>query len=170
MAQFVLKKPTELSENVIEEIGSRWMLLTAYDPAHDRINAMTARWGGMGVLWNRPVLFAFVRPQRYTYGLLNDSDECSACFLEDGHRTALQICGTKSGRDTDKIAESGLTPVELDGVWGFQEALRVMKLKKLFVADMEKEHFLDQSLLKNYPTEDYHRVYVYEIETVYEKV
>ncbi|MBQ7828028.1 MAG: flavin reductase [Clostridia bacterium] len=162
-------KPTELSENVFSEIGNRWMLLTAYDPANGRVNAMTASWGGMGVLWNRPVLFAFVRPQRYTYGLLNHSDVCSACFLEDGHRPALQICGTKSGRDTDKIAESGLTPVELDGVWGFAEAIRVMKLKKLFVADMEKDHFIDPTLLKNYSAEDYHRVFVYEIETVYEK-
>lgn len=169
MAKFIEKKPTGLSENVFYEIGTRWMLLTAYDPANDRVNAMTASWGGMGVLWNRPVLFAFVRPQRYTYGLLNDADVCSACFLEDGHRTALQICGTKSGRDTDKIAESGLTLVELGGVWGFEEALRVMKLKKLFVADMEKANFLDPALLKNYPEDDYHRVYVYEIETVYEK-
>ena len=110
--------------------------------------------------------------ERFELEVLNAGKNYERCLIreDDINRPALQICGTKSGRDTDKIAESGLTPVELDGVWGFQEALRVLKLKKLFVADMEKEHFLDQSLLKNYPTEDYHRVYVYEIETVYEKV
>ncbi len=169
MTEFIVKRPTELSDNVFAEIGSRWMLLTAYDPQKNRVNAMTASWGGMGILWNRPVLFAFVRPQRYTYGLMNDADTCSACFLEDGNRTALQICGTKSGRDTDKIAESGLTPQEFDGVWGFAEAVRVMKLRKLFVTDMEKQHFIDPDLLKNYPTDDFHRIYVYEIEAVYEK-
>lgn len=169
MADFIVKDPTELSENVFSQIGKRWMLLTAYDSAHGRVNAMTASWGGMGILWNRPVLFVFVRPQRYTYGLLNDAETCSACFLEDGHREALQICGTKSGRDTDKIAESKLNPIALDGVWGFGEAAHVMKLRKLFVTDMTKEQFLDPELLKNYPAEDYHRIYVYEIETVYEK-
>lgn len=170
MAEFVEKKPTELSENVFAEIGTRWMLLTAYDSERGRVNAMTASWGGMGVLWNRSVLFAFVRPQRHSYGLLNQAEFCSACFLEDGHRTALQICGTKSGRDTDKIRESGLTPVELGGVWGFDEAARVLKLRKLFVTDMKKENFIDPALLKNYSADDYHRIFVYEIETVYEKV
>ncbi len=170
MAEFITKTPAELTENVFEAIGKRWMLLTAYDKANDRVNAMTASWGGMGVLWNRSVLFAFVRPQRHTFGLLNAADSCSACFLQDGNRPALQICGTKSGRDTDKMAESGLTPVELGGVWGFAEAKTVLKLRKLFVSDMTREQFIDPALLKNYPTEDYHRVYVYEIEAVYEAV
>jgi flavin reductase (DIM6/NTAB) family NADH-FMN oxidoreductase RutF len=168
MAKFVTRKPTEICDNVFSEIGTRWMLLTAYDEVNERVNAMTASWGAMGVLWNRPVLIAFVRPQRYTYGLLEASDVCSACFL-NGQREALKICGTKSGRDTDKISESGLTPVELDGIWGFAEAGRVMKLRKLFVSDMKKENFLDPALLSNYPSEDYHRVYVYEIETVFEQ-
>lgn len=168
MAEFISKKPTEICDNVFSEIGTRWMLITAYDTEKNRVNAMTASWGAMGVLWNRPVLIAFVRPQRYTYSLLEASDVCSACFL-DGHREALKICGTKSGRDADKISESGLTPVELDGVWGFAEAGRVLKLRKLFVSDMKKESFLDPELLRNYPNDDYHRVYVYEIETVFEQ-
>lgn len=170
MAEFVTKKPSELSGNVFEEIGTRWMLLTAWDRQNGRVNAMTASWGGMGVLWNRPVLFAFVRPQRYTNGLLEETDICSACFLEDGHREKLKICGTQSGRDTDKIAASGLTPVDLSGVWGFAEASRVLKLRKLFVTNMEKQHFVDPTLLANYTAGDYHRVYVFEIETAYEKV
>ena len=168
MAEFISKKPTEICDNVFSEIGNRWMLITAYDTENDRVNAMTASWGAMGVLWNRPVLIAFVRPQRYTYSLLEASDVCSACFL-DGQREALKICGTKSGRDTDKISESGLTPVELEGIWGFAEAGRVLKLRKLFVSDMKKENFLDSALLRNYPENDYHRVYVYEIETVFEQ-
>ena len=168
MTEFVTKKPNDICANVFTEIGTRWMLITAYDNTQERVNAMTASWGAMGVLWNKPVLIAFVRPQRYTYGLLEESDFCSACFL-DGHRDALRICGTKSGRDTDKISESGLTPVELDGVWGFAEAGRVLKLRKLFVSDMKKENFLDSSLLINYPSEDYHRVYVYEIVSVFEQ-
>ena len=169
MANWIAKKPTELSGNVFDEIGTQWLLLTAWDEKQKRVNAMTASWGGMGILWNRPVLFAFVRPQRYTYELLESSDVCSACVLEAGNQEAYRICGTKSGRDTDKIAECNLNTVELDGVWGFEEASRVYRLRKLFVSDMKEEQFLDPSLLKNYPTKDYHRVYVYEIESAYEK-
>lgn len=169
MENWITRKPTELSGNVFDEIGTRWLLLTAWDKANQRVNAMTASWGGMGILWNRPVLFAFVRPQRYTYELFEQTDLCSACVLEDGHKEAYRICGTKSGRDTDKIAESNLTSVSFDGVWGFEEAKRVYKLRKLFVADMEKQNFLEDALLKNYPADDFHRVYVLEIEEVYEK-
>ena len=136
MANWITRKPTELSGNVFDEIGTRWLLLTAWDETNQRVNAMTASWGGMGILWNRPVLFAFVRPQRYTYELFENTDLCSACVLEAGRKEAYRICGTKSGRDTDKISESGLTAVNLDGIWGFEEAERVYKLRKLFVADM----------------------------------
>lgn len=169
MAQWITKQPSARTENVFEEIGTRWLLLTAWDEKYQRVNAMTVSWGGMGILWNRPVLFAFVRPQRYTYELLEHSDVCSACVLEEGNREAYRTCGTKSGRDTDKIAESGLTPVEMDGVWGFEEASGVYRLKKLFVSDMEEKNFLDPALLKNYPANDFHRVYVFEIVNVYEK-
>ena len=169
MANWTSKKPTELSGNVFDEIGTQWLLLTAWDEKQDRVNAMTASWGGMGILWNRPVLFAFVRPQRYTYGLLEASELCSACVLEAGNQKAYSICGTKSGRDTDKIAQSDLHPVELDGVWGFEEAKRVYRLKKLLATDMKEEQFIDPAPLSNYPTKDFHRVYVYEILSAYEK-
>lgn len=169
MAEWIMKQPTQLSGNVFDEIGTKWLLLTAWDGKQSRVNAMTASWGGMGILWNKPVLFAFVRPQRYTYELLEAADVCSACVLEEGNKEAYRICGTKSGRDTDKIAQGNLHPAELDGVWGFEEAARVYKLKKLLVSDLKEEQFLDSALLKNYPSKDYHRVYVFAIEGVYEK-
>lgn len=169
MAEWITKQPSALSGNVFEEIGTRWLLLTAWDDTNGRVNAMTASWGGLGVLWNLPVLFAFVRPQRYTYALLDHLNLCSVCVLEEGNKEAYRICGTQSGRDMDKIAESGLTPVELDGVWGFAQASKVYKLRKLFVSDMEEQNFLDPSLLKNYAAKDYHRMFVFEIESVYEK-
>ena len=55
----------ELSENFFEAIGKEWMLVTAGNK--DGFNTMTASWGGIGWLWNKPVAFVFVRPERYTY-------------------------------------------------------------------------------------------------------
>ena len=57
--------PKTLPENVFSLIGDRWMLVTAGTPAH--CNTMTASWGGLGVLWNKPMATIYVRPQRYTF-------------------------------------------------------------------------------------------------------
>ena len=64
--------PKTLPENVFSLIGDRWMLVTAGTPAH--CNTMTASWGGLGVLWNKPMATIYVRPQRYTFQFLEESD------------------------------------------------------------------------------------------------
>ena len=61
-------KPEELHENPFSLIGEDWMLVAASDGS--RVNAMTASWGGMGILWNKKVAFVFIRPQRYTKELI----------------------------------------------------------------------------------------------------
>ena len=61
--------PARLAENFIELIGREWMLVTASSP--EKFNTMTASWGGAGFLWNRPVAFVFVRPERYTYEFMD---------------------------------------------------------------------------------------------------
>ena len=63
--------PNALSKTPFEMIGKDWMLLTAGNS--DKYNTMTASWGGLGVLWNKNVVFAFVRPQRFTFDFMNDS-------------------------------------------------------------------------------------------------
>ena len=49
--------PNEIKDNFIELIGKEWMLVSAGDK--EKFNMMTASWGGVGVLWNRPVVLAF---------------------------------------------------------------------------------------------------------------
>ena len=62
--------PKTLTDNVFQLFDDRWTLITAGD--RERCNTMTASWGGLGVLWNRPVATIYVRPQRYTYEFLED--------------------------------------------------------------------------------------------------
>ena len=100
--------PKQIDENVIRLIGSQWMLVTAGNPAH--FNTMTASWGGLGFLWNRPVAFVFIRPQRYTFQFAEENSGLTLSFFGEEYRDALKICGSRSGRDTDKVAEAGLTP------------------------------------------------------------
>lgn len=156
-------------ENAMQKIGKEWMLITTRDEENQRVNAMTASWGCLGVLWNKNICVCFVRPQRHTYELLEKSERCSIAFLTEEYRSALRLCGSKSGRDTDKLAETGLHKVALDGVDAISEAETVLVCRKLYVDDLKKECFLDPSLLSTYREEDYHRVYVCEIEKVYQK-
>ena len=100
--------PDQIKDNVIELIGKEWMLVSAGDK--EKFNMMTASWGGVGVLWNRPVVFAFIRPERYTREFIDAKNEFTITFLGPEHRKAHSICGSKSGREIDKVAATGLTP------------------------------------------------------------
>jgi flavin reductase (DIM6/NTAB) family NADH-FMN oxidoreductase RutF len=164
-------KYTEISpyelENSLKLIGKDWMLITARDG--EKVNAMTASWGCMGILWNKPVAVGFVRPQRHTYGLTENEDMISLAFLDEEYRNALNICGTKSGRDGDKLALAGLSSEELDGVPVISEARLLIMCRKLYVGDLEESGFVDKSLLSNYTQKDYHRQYVCEIIKAFKK-
>ncbi len=89
-------KKTDVSrlgqEDVITLIGKEWMLVTA--GTSERFNTMTASWGGIGFLWNRPVAFVFVRPERYTFGFIEKNERLTLSFLGEEHRDILNFCGT----------------------------------------------------------------------------
>jgi len=155
--------------NVFQEIGKKWLLVTVYDKEQGRYNVMTASWGCAGVLWNKPVCVLFVRPQRHTYKLIGEQDTVCLNVLKEEFKDAHKICGSKSGRDTDKLAEAGLHTTVLDGVDVISEAETLLVCRKIYVDDLKKENFLDPSLLSTYRQEDYHRIYVCEIEKVYQK-
>ncbi len=171
MKDFRRIAPEEL-ENVFRLIGKDWMLITAKGKDKDgkqTVNTMTASWGGMGVLWNKPVGFCFIRPQRYTFELTEQSNRFSLSFLAEEYRPALRLCGTKSGRELDKFAAAGLTPA-LEGDTPYvAEARLVLLCRKLYADDLKEASFVDRSLLSNYADGDFHRMYVVEIEQAYIK-
>lgn len=155
--------PQDIADNVFKLIGEDWMLITA--GSLDSFNTMTASWGGLGVLWNRPVAFAFVRPVRYTYEFTEREDRFTLTFFPEEYRAALTLCGTKSGRDGDKVAEAGLTPLASpEGSVYFAEARLVLECRKLYTHDIDPAHLLEAGLDASiYPAKDYHRLYIAEI-------
>lgn len=158
-------------ENAFRLIGSEWMLVCA--GRKDRFNMMTASWGGIGWLWNRPVAFAFVRPERYTHEFMERDPRFTLSFFKDGWKEALKFCGSKSGRDFDKCKETGLAGVELaTGAVAFAQARLVLDCRKLFKAPMAEANFVDREVLAKWygsqPGGSLHDVYVGEIEGVYE--
>lgn len=129
-----------------------------------RANMMTVGWGGIGVLWRKDVCFVFVRPSRYTYDVIENGEFITLSFFDEKYRTALSFCGTKSGRDVDKLKNSGLSPVLNGDFLEFEESYLTIKAKKLFFSDFKEEDFLDKEIIERYYKDgDYHRVYVCEI-------
>ena len=151
--------PKNLTENIFSLIGQDWTLITSGTPDH--FNMMTASWGGMGVLWNKNICFVVVRPSRYTYEFMERNPNFSLNFLKEELRSALNLCGKKSGRDIDKAKETGLTPFALEhGTTGFEQARLIIECKKLYFQDLNPLQFLDSELNRYYQEGDYHRMYV----------
>ena len=161
--------PENLKENPFHLIGKDWMLVAAAK-ADGSSNMMTASWGGMGVLWNKNVCFVFVRPQRYTYEFCEESDKLTLSFFTEKYRPVLSFCGSKSGRDYDKAAETGLTKRVDEGYVTFDEARLTIKAKKLFATTLKEGDFIDKALIPAcYPKKDFHKMYICEIEEIEEK-
>jgi flavin reductase (DIM6/NTAB) family NADH-FMN oxidoreductase RutF len=158
-------KPTEIHGNPIHLIGQEWMLITAGTP--ERFNTMTASWGSMGELWSKPVCFCFIRPQRYTYEFMEKTDGFTLSFFKEEYKPQLNFCGSRSGRETDKTAECGFTPRKAEnGSVYFDEARLVLECRKIYFQDLDPVHFLDSSIMNNYPQKDFHRMYIGEITRV----
>lgn len=152
-----------LSENYFTALNKEWALLTAGNS--DKFNTMTVSWGSFGIMWNRPVIFCFVRPQRYTYEFMNKNHYFTLSFFENEYKSALDFCGANSGRQTDKIKSTGLHPYPTDlGNIIFEEVRLAFECKKLYSEHLKPEAFSDQSIIKSsYPNNDFHKMFIGEI-------
>ncbi len=158
-------KPVDIPGNPIHMIGREWMLITAGTPEH--FNTMTASWGALGELWFKPVCFCFVRPQRYTYEFMEQYEVFTVSFFDEAYQSQLNFCGVRSGRETNKAAECGFTPRAAEnGSVFFDEARLVLECRKLYFQDMDPANFKDETIMKNYPQNDFHRMYVGELTRV----
>ena len=145
--------------------ATQHLLLTSGDFARGSFNAMTVGWGSLGVMWGRPFVQVVVRPVRYTYEFMERHHSFTVCAFPSEYAEALELLGSKSGRDGDKIAEAGLHPVasfEVDAP-SYAESELALECRKIYWDDMENAHFLDAGIEENYPSKDYHRIYYGEI-------
>lgn len=152
-----------LPDNLFKLLDNDWMLVTAGDLKS--YNTMTASWGSFGILWNKPIAVCFVRPSRYTLEFMNKSDFFTLSFFEDKYREALSFIGSHSGKNIDKAALTGITPVTSEhGSVYFSQARLVMECKKLYVDRLKSDNFMQISLIKDiYPQHDFHHMFIGEI-------
>ncbi len=155
----------DFAPRIFHLFDEQWLLLACGDFSQKHFNAMTISWGSLGVIWNRPFVQVVVRPTRYTFEFMNRYDTFTVCAFNEDHRDALNLLGSLSGRDGDKIGRSGLTPVPSRQVASpsFAEAELVVECRKVFWQDLDPSHFLDSSIEENYPQKDYHRVFFGEV-------
>jgi flavin reductase (DIM6/NTAB) family NADH-FMN oxidoreductase RutF len=154
--------------DIISRMSKEWAMIAAGD-AED-YNAMTASWGLMGFLWQKPVVVCFVRPQRHTRVFTDKSGYFTLTFFDKfAGAKAHKVFGFESGRDIDKAAKAGVTPVVFgEGAIGFEEAIETIVCKKIYFDDFDPKNFLDASIDKLYEN-DYHRFYIGEIVKFYKK-
>lgn len=160
----------DLKLDPMHMIGKDWMLINT--KVNDEVNTMTASWGGMGHLWNKDVVFLFVRPQRYTKKLIDDENvKVSVSFFDGNCKKEMAYLGSNSTYDVeDKITKSGLHLTEEDGVVSFEEATLTLEVEKLYVQTIEESCFVNKKVDEDcYPKHDYHDVYICEIKRVFVK-
>ena len=170
MSEFTQCSPYELTQNPFSLIGKEWALLTG--GTIENCNPMTVSWGGLGILWNKPVATVYVRPQRYTYGFMEENDLFTLSFFENTpeYRKVLGFCGKESGRTQNKWNACNLHPCAFDGGAAPKEASLILVCRKLYAQDLTEDCFIDKSVVApNYAGDDFHRMYIGEIIACYRR-
>lgn len=160
--------PENIPGNFIKMVSKEWMLITAGNK--EKFNMMTASWGGIGVLYNKPVAICFINPARYTYQVIENSDTYTLTFYTEEYRDALKYCGTKSGRDEDKVKGSGLTPIETEnGAMAFGQAWMIIECKKLVSQSISLDAINNKEEQNKRASQPMHKMYIGEILNVWVK-
>ena len=150
----------EFTTDIFSAFDKKWALLTA--GTMDSFNTMTISWGGMGTIWNKPIVTVYVRPSRYTFGFMEESEYFTVSFYPEEHRKDLAILGRLSGRDGDKLAKTALTPREIPHGMSFEEAECTLVCRKLYSQSLEKAGMLPE-IADGPEREDVHRMYIGEV-------
>ena len=161
-----LTDPQKVVRDLLPALGAENALLTA--GTADRCNTMTIGWCQLGRLWGLQTCTVYVRPERYTYRFMEDNDHFTVSVLPADMKTAMSVCGTKSGRDMDKIAACGLTVRTGEhGAPFFEEAELVLVCRKLYAQDLDPACVLpagEEKISPNYGAKGgWHRAYTGEI-------
>lgn len=161
--------PVDLIEiNPFTKIGKEWAAIVT-ESKDGKVNAMTASWGGLGIMWGKNVAQIYIRESRYTKELLDNSHTFSINFFEDAKmHSTLNYLGKVSGRDEDKFAGARLNVNYIDGIAIIDEAKFVLPCRKLSTTPITVEQLHDPTIKNNfYKDGDMHTMYIGEIINIY---
>ena len=137
-ASYVSISPEDLDENIFRLVGKDFTVITAgEDP-----NSMVASWGGVGIMFNKPVTWCFLRANRYTLEKIRETGTYTMCYFPDQYKGDIMQFGTRSGRNTDKMDQTKLTPfLTPDGYPAYKEARIIIECKLIAASTVSKDEF-----------------------------
>jgi len=143
-------------------------LLLSTSGKNEKLNVMTIGWGLVGILWYKPTFAVAVRPTRYTYRLLEESNEFTVNVPSRGIEKIIEYCGNVSGRDHDKFREMNLTPLPGRRVKSpmISECVVHYECNVIYKTKIKIGHLPKEIVSKYYPSKDYHTLYIGEIISV----
>jgi flavin reductase (DIM6/NTAB) family NADH-FMN oxidoreductase RutF len=164
--------------NILKGVKSGVLLTSKKD---GKVNTMTISWGQIGIEWNKPIFTTFVREHRHTHELLETGEFTINIPYNTDAKKILAYCGTKSGRDTDKIADMKLTLLESNkvDVPAIKELPLTLECRviykqlqdkdKLMLSEGQRKAFYPEDVGSNFPgsNKDYHTMFYGEIVSAY---
>jgi len=157
----------ELMTDIFGQFDREWALLTAGDSRD--FNMMTISWGGLGTIWGKPVATVYVRTTRHTHEYLDREDFFTISFYPDEYKELLGTLGRKSGRDMDKIHDSGLKVKPLSKSVTFEEAKMTLVCRKLFRQPLDPARITDEKVRAFYEGDALHDMYIGEVVEILRK-
>ena len=157
----------DLTQITIAQLGKNGLLLVAGKQG----NPMTIGWGTIGIIWGRPVFQVLVRPSRFTFGLMEETAEFTINVPTDSQKNEVLLCGTLSGRDTNKtdkcdftLAKSEIVSVPYIRECPIHYECRTIHKNNVVNAQLDRE-----IVAGSYKAGDYHTIYFGQILGVYQE-
>jgi flavin reductase (DIM6/NTAB) family NADH-FMN oxidoreductase RutF len=151
-------------DEVMKHFHKTGAFLTVRDG--DCVNTMTVSWGFVGYIWNKPHFICVVRPQRYTFEIIENSASFTISVPFGDMSVELRECGAKSGRDVDKSEIIDYVPAKIVGSPVINGCARYFECLVNY-KDVLKEVHLPTILKDSWYKGDYHHFYIGEIVEVY---
>ncbi|SHG92213.1 Flavin reductase like domain-containing protein [Anaerosphaera aminiphila DSM 21120] len=170
-------EPFKHSSEIFNSLKSGILITTKFD---NKVNSMTISWGTLGIEWNKKIFTIFIRENRFTKFQLDNNPEFTVNIpYGDFDKNILKFCGIKSGYNTDKIKELGLTLEDSNtiSVPAIKELPLTLECKVIYRQEQDKGSISKEDKIAFYPEDiessyhgsnrDYHTAYYGEILDAY---
>ena len=159
---------TDYLKETNKMLGHGGLLLASVD-AKGNPNAMTIGWGTIGIIWAKPIFIVLVRPSRYTYDLIEITNDFTVNVPTPKLADKVSYFGTVSGRNQNKFKAKGLTVSPGKKVKSpiIDECVINYECRVVHKNDVIPDRLADEIRYSAYRQGDFHRIYFGEILVVY---
>ncbi len=148
------------------DLTNRCMLVTSGKIGDGNFNTMTANWGFFGTIWFSPSVLLVLRPQRYTLEFIEKGKDFTISILPEQFRAVYGLMGGSSGRESNKMKDNPLTPIESEKVESpsYAESCFTLECEKAYIGNMDGTGIVDPHIIEeDYPDRDFHKIVIGKI-------